>query len=67
MRIVTLAELDPAEVDMRTILLVGSSQTRVVRRGDGERIVWTPRRYPDGRVPGAGRCPSSGRAGFSGR
>ncbi|MFE9122122.1 precorrin-2 C(20)-methyltransferase [Streptomyces sp. NPDC007172] len=47
-RIVRLAELDPAEVDMRTILLVGSSQTRTVRRGDGEEIVWTPRRYPEG-------------------
>ncbi len=45
-RIVRLADLDPAEVDMRTILLVGSSRTRVVRRGDGEEIVWTPRRYP---------------------
>ncbi|MFI1828228.1 precorrin-2 C(20)-methyltransferase [Streptomyces sp. NPDC020412] len=46
-RIVRLAELDPAEVDMRTVLLVGSSQTRAVRRGDGEEIVWTPRRYPE--------------------
>jgi precorrin-2 C20-methyltransferase/precorrin-3B C17-methyltransferase len=46
-RIVRLADLDPAEVDMRTILLVGSSQTRTVRRGDGTRIVWTPRRYPE--------------------
>ncbi|WP_217206921.1 precorrin-2 C(20)-methyltransferase [Streptomyces sp. AC550_RSS872] len=46
-RIVRLAELDPAEVDMRTILLVGSSQTQVVRRGNGEDVVWTPRRYPD--------------------
>ncbi|MEC4016294.1 precorrin-2 C(20)-methyltransferase [Streptomyces sp. H27-D2] len=46
-RIVRLADLDPAEVDMRTILLVGSSQTRVVRRGGGEEIVWTPRRYPE--------------------
>ncbi|NNN34805.1 precorrin-2 C(20)-methyltransferase [Streptomyces sp. S3(2020)] len=46
-RIVRLAELDPAEVDMRTIMLVGSSQTRVVRRGDGEEVVWTPRRYPE--------------------
>ncbi|MET8979337.1 precorrin-2 C(20)-methyltransferase [Streptomyces sp. NPDC004539] len=45
-RIVRLADLDPAEVDMRTILLVGSSQTRVVRRGGGEEVVWTPRRYP---------------------
>ncbi|MFH8655717.1 precorrin-2 C(20)-methyltransferase [Streptomyces afghaniensis] len=46
-RIVRLADLDPAEVDMRTILLVGSSQTRAVRREDGEEIVWTPRRYPE--------------------
>lgn len=46
-RIVTLADLDPAEVDMRTILIVGSSQTRLVRRGDGRQIVWTPRRYPE--------------------
>ncbi|WP_030856569.1 precorrin-2 C(20)-methyltransferase [Streptomyces sp. NRRL S-37] len=46
-RIVRLGELDPAEVDMRTILLVGSSQTQVVRRADGEEIVWTPRRYPE--------------------
>ncbi|MEV5505660.1 precorrin-2 C(20)-methyltransferase [Streptomyces orinoci] len=49
-RIVALGELDPAEVDMRTLLIVGSSQTRTVRRGPGgdERIVWTPRRYPEG-------------------
>ncbi|MEU7040974.1 precorrin-2 C(20)-methyltransferase [Streptomyces varsoviensis] len=47
-RVVRLADLDPAEVDMRTILLVGSSQTRTVRRGDGRQIVWTPRRYPQG-------------------
>ncbi|WP_030740428.1 precorrin-2 C(20)-methyltransferase [Streptomyces sp. NRRL S-31] len=46
-RIVRLANLDPAEVDMRTILLVGSSQTQVVRRGNGEEVVWTPRRYPE--------------------
>ncbi|WP_058042710.1 precorrin-2 C(20)-methyltransferase [Streptomyces roseifaciens] len=50
-RIVRLGELDPAEVDMRTILLVGSTQTRAVRRtaeGSPEEIVWTPRRYPEG-------------------
>ncbi|MFH8787962.1 precorrin-2 C(20)-methyltransferase [Streptomyces roseoverticillatus] len=50
-RIVPLGELDPAEVDMRTILLVGSTQTRVASRtadGSPERIVWTPRRYPEG-------------------
>ncbi|MEV7190513.1 precorrin-2 C(20)-methyltransferase [Streptomyces sp. NPDC093510] len=48
-RIVRLGDLDPAEVDMRTLLIVGSSQTRVSRRrGGGEQIVWTPRRYPEG-------------------
>ncbi|MBB5118730.1 precorrin-3B C17-methyltransferase [Streptomyces eurocidicus] len=48
-RVVRLGDLDPADVDMRTILLVGSTQTRAVRRGtgDGEEIVWTPRRYPE--------------------
>ncbi|MFJ8171829.1 precorrin-2 C(20)-methyltransferase [Streptomyces sp. NPDC094473] len=46
-RTVRLADLDPDEVDMRTILIVGSSQTRWERRGDGQQIVWTPRRYPE--------------------
>ncbi|CAM5340424.1 precorrin-2 C(20)-methyltransferase [Streptomyces abikoensis] len=50
-RIVPLGELDPAEVDMRTILLVGSTQTRVAERtaeGSPKKVVWTPRRYPEG-------------------
>jgi len=46
-RTVTLAELDPADVDMRTLLLVGSTQTRWVRRGGDTEVVWTPRRYPE--------------------
>ncbi len=47
-RTVRLGDLVPEEVDMRTILLVGSSQTRWVRRGaGGEQVVWTPRRYPE--------------------
>ncbi|MGV9269181.1 precorrin-2 C(20)-methyltransferase [Kitasatospora sp. NPDC003701] len=46
-RTVRLADLDPAEVDMRTILLIGSSQTRAVERGNGTQVVWTPRRYPE--------------------
>ncbi|GLW68252.1 putative cobalamin biosynthesis protein CobI [Kitasatospora phosalacinea] len=46
-RTVALAELDPADVDMRTLLLVGSTQTRWVRRGGGAEVVWTPRRYPE--------------------
>ena len=42
-----LAASRQAPVGLRTILLVGSSQTRVVRRGDGEDVVWTPRSYPE--------------------
>ena len=32
---------------MRTLLIVGSSQTQAVRRDDGTEVVWTPRRYPE--------------------
>ncbi|WP_030987919.1 precorrin-2 C(20)-methyltransferase [Streptomyces sp. NRRL S-1813] len=46
-RTVHLADLDPLQVDMRTLLIVGSSQTRAVRRDDGTEVVWTPRRYPE--------------------
>jgi precorrin-2 C20-methyltransferase/precorrin-3B C17-methyltransferase len=45
-RVVRLADLDPSEVDMRCLLLIGSSTTRVVERGDGAPMVFTPRRYP---------------------
>jgi precorrin-2 C20-methyltransferase/precorrin-3B C17-methyltransferase len=45
-RVVRLADLDPSTVDMRTLLLIGSSQTRLAERGDGDRVVFTPRRYP---------------------
>ncbi|GAB2607979.1 precorrin-2 C(20)-methyltransferase [Kribbella endophytica] len=45
--ITTLGELDPATVDMRCLLLIGSSQTRAVERPGGP-LVFTPRRYPDG-------------------
>ncbi|WP_326810945.1 precorrin-2 C(20)-methyltransferase [Streptomyces scopuliridis] len=61
-RIVRLADLDPARVDMRTILLVGSSRTVIARRGagegvgEGETVVWTPRRYPE---PGSSGSPGS--------
>ncbi|AUG81138.1 precorrin-3B C17-methyltransferase [Kitasatospora sp. MMS16-BH015] len=46
-RTVKLGELDPAEVDMRTLLLIGSSQTQAVARDNGTEVVWTPRRYPE--------------------
>ncbi|MDL4774308.1 precorrin-2 C(20)-methyltransferase [Actinomadura xylanilytica] len=45
-RVVRLADLDGAGVDMRCLLLVGSSQTRTAERGDGATTVFTPRRYP---------------------
>ncbi|MCC5581406.1 precorrin-2 C(20)-methyltransferase [Microtetraspora sp. AC03309] len=44
-RVVELATLDPAEVDMRCLLIVGSSTTRIADRG-GRPVVYTPRRYP---------------------
>jgi precorrin-2 C20-methyltransferase/precorrin-3B C17-methyltransferase len=44
--VTTLAELDPEQVDMRCLLIVGSSQTRVLRTGSGPARVITPRRYP---------------------
>ncbi len=41
-RVVTLGALDAADVDMRTLLLVGASTTR----WPGPDTVFTPRRYP---------------------
>ncbi|MDQ2708335.1 MAG: precorrin-2 C(20)-methyltransferase [Actinomycetota bacterium] len=43
--ITRLGELDPETVDMRCLLLVCSSQTRLVERGDGASVIFTPRRY----------------------
>ncbi|MBN9734369.1 MULTISPECIES: precorrin-2 C(20)-methyltransferase [unclassified Pseudonocardia] len=45
--VTTLGELDPELVDMRTLVVVGSSTTRVVERG-GEPVVFTPRHYGPG-------------------
>ncbi len=39
-----LAKLDPAQVDMSTLVIVGSSQTRVHDRPGGP-VVFTPRHY----------------------
>ncbi len=43
--VTTLAALDPETVDMLTVVLVGSSATRAVPRGDGGTWVYTPRGY----------------------
>jgi len=44
--VTTLGDFDAAAVDMRTLLLVGSSTTRVIPSGNGRPHVYTPRRYP---------------------
>jgi len=44
-KVVRLADLDPAEVDMRCLLIVGSSQTQWYAAVTGD-TVFTPRRYP---------------------
>ncbi|ORE97332.1 precorrin-3B C(17)-methyltransferase [Aurantimonas sp. 22II-16-19i] len=44
-RIVPLAELNVDDVDMLTVVIVGSSNTRVVTTGDGKRWAYTPRGY----------------------
>jgi len=43
--VTTLASLDPETVDMLTVVLVGSSATRALPRGDGGTWVYTPRGY----------------------
>ena len=42
---VSLGELNPAEVDMLTVVLVGSSQTRRLELPNREVKVYTPRGY----------------------
>ncbi|PSB20991.1 precorrin-3B C(17)-methyltransferase [Phormidesmis priestleyi ULC007] len=44
-RVCTLEQFSPEDVDMRTVVLVGSSQTRSISRPHGDVWVYTPRRY----------------------
>jgi precorrin-2 C20-methyltransferase/precorrin-3B C17-methyltransferase len=44
-RTVRLADLEPREIDMRCLLIIGSSQTRIVGTGCGAQV-FTSRRYP---------------------
>jgi len=44
-RVVRLADLDPADVDMRCLLIIGSSQTQWHTTDSGDRV-FTPRTYP---------------------
>jgi len=51
LRVTTLGQLTPEQVDMRTMVLVGSSTTRVFPRTDGRSWVYTPRSYGDKLTP----------------
>ncbi|UZE29726.1 precorrin-3B C(17)-methyltransferase [Pseudomonas asplenii] len=51
LRVTTLGELTPDQVDMRTLVIVGSSTTCVFPRAEGGEWVYTPRWY--GEKPGA--------------
>ena len=44
-KVTTLAALDPEEVDMLTVVLIGASTTRRVVRPDGGDWIYTPRGY----------------------
>ncbi|MDB9306122.1 precorrin-3B C(17)-methyltransferase [Nodularia spumigena CS-591/12] len=44
-KVIKLDQLTPDSADMRTVILVGSSQTRTIQRSDGTVAVYTPRRY----------------------
>jgi cobalt-precorrin 5A hydrolase/precorrin-3B C17-methyltransferase len=43
--IVPLRDFDPAAADMLTLIMVGSSQSRAIVRGDGRTFAYTPRGY----------------------
>ncbi|MGI9355937.1 MAG: precorrin-3B C(17)-methyltransferase [Rhizobiaceae bacterium] len=45
LRVVPLGELDVDDVDMLTVVIIGSSQTRTVSTGSGTTWVYTPRGY----------------------
>ena len=44
-RVISLSQLTSDQADMRTIVIVGSSQTRTIPRSDGRVWVYTPRNY----------------------
>ena len=46
LKTVRLGDLQPEMVDMRTMVLIGSSTTRTFARADGREWVYTPRWYP---------------------
>lgn len=49
-KVIKLDQLTPDSADMRTVILVGSSQTRTIQRSDGRISVYTPRRYTEEKI-----------------
>lgn len=47
LRVLALGELTPDHVDMRTLVIIGSSTTRRFAKADGSPWVYTPRWYPE--------------------
>ena len=43
--VTTLSAFDPTTVDMLTIVLIGSSASRTLKRGNGTTLAFTPRGY----------------------
>jgi precorrin-3B C17-methyltransferase / cobalt-factor III methyltransferase len=41
--VTTLGRANASQADMRTIIIVGSSATKLIPRGEGEPFVYTPR------------------------
>ena len=46
LRVVPLPDCAPEMADMRTVVLVGASNTRLINRADKPPIVYTPRSVP---------------------
>ncbi len=45
LKIVNFVDFNPEDVDMLTLVMVGSSQSKSFKRGDGETYAYTPRGY----------------------
>ena len=43
-RVISLAELEPDLADMQTVIIIGSSKTKIIQTGDRIRV-YTPRKY----------------------
>jgi cobalt-precorrin 5A hydrolase/precorrin-3B C17-methyltransferase len=51
--VTTLGTFDPATVDMLSIVLIGASTSRLLKRGDGRTVAFTPRGYEAKVAPNA--------------